>query len=290
MDVAVLEVGLGGRLDATNAGISPCLSAITPIGRDHWQRLGETLTEIAGEKAGIIKPKIPVVCAPQVPEALSVITQTAQERDAPLAVVAPAQWKDGSSILWQDQPYILSLLGDAQLSNVAVVLEAIAQLRQQGWNVTDEAVRDGLANTRWLGRLQWAQLGDRKVLLDGAHNVPAARILRGFLDRQFPNTPVTWCMGMLTTKDASGILGALLRAGDRLYTLPIRDHLAFPPAELLAIASAIGVTLQESQALQQLDDLEEFLTKLPTDADPVVICGSLYMLGQLMERHPQLME
>ena len=283
-------MGLGGRLDATNAGISPCLSAITPIGRDHWQRLGETLPEIAGEKAGIIKPKIPVVCAPQAPDALSVITQTARERDAPLVVVVPAQWKDDSSILWQDQPYILSLLGDAQLSNAAVVLEAIAQLRQQGWNVPDAAVRDGLANTRWLGRLQWAQLGDRKVLLDGAHNVPAARILREFLDRQFPNISVTWCMGMLTTKDAAGILGALLRAGDRLYTLPIRDHLAFPPAELLAIASETGVTLQESRALPQLDDLQEFLSQLPTEADPVVICGSLYMLGQLMERYPQLME
>ncbi|MEL7476412.1 MAG: Mur ligase family protein, partial [Cyanobacteria bacterium J06555_12] len=102
VDVAVLEVGLGGRLDATNADISPCVSVITPIGRDHWQRLGETLTEIAGEKAGIIKPQVPVVCAPQAPEALSVITQTAKEREAPLVVVSPAQWTGDFRICWQD--------------------------------------------------------------------------------------------------------------------------------------------------------------------------------------------
>ncbi|MGK7912364.1 MAG: folylpolyglutamate synthase/dihydrofolate synthase family protein [Synechococcus sp.] len=290
VDVAVLEVGLGGRLDATNAGISPCLTAITPIGRDHWQRLGDTLTEIAGEKAGIIKPTIPVVCSPQVPEALAVITQTATDRDAPLVVVSPAHWKDGSTIVWQGQSYELSLLGDAQLSNAAVVLEAIAQLRRQGWSIPEEAVQAGLADTRWLGRLQWAQLGNRDVLLDGAHNVPAAEILRRFVDRQFPSSSVTWCMGMLTTKDASGIFQALLRSGDRLYTLPIQDHLAFSPDELLAIATETGVSLQDTQTLEPLDDLKDVLAQLPATADPIVICGSLYMLGQLMERYPQLME
>lgn len=296
VDVAVLEVGLGGRLDATNADISPCVSVITPIGRDHWQRLGETLTEIAGEKTGIIKPQVPVVCAPQAPEALSVITQTAKEREAPLVVVSLAQWTGDFRICWQDRPYQLSLLGDAQLSNVAVVLEAIAQLRQQGWTIPEEAIQTGLATTRWLGRLQWARLGDRKVLLDGAHNVPAAEILRQFLDRQFPNSSVTWCVGMLTTKDATGIFKALLRSGDRLYTLPIQDHLAFSPDELLAIAGDTGVPLQDTQTIQQLDELNNFLAQLPVlnpslnNADPIVICGSLYMLGQLMERYPQLME
>ena len=263
--------------------------------------MGETLTEIAGEKAGIIRPQVPVVCAAQAPEALAVITQTAKEREAPLAVVSPAQWTDNSRIRWQGQSYPLSLLGDAQLGNVAVVLEAIAQLRLLGWAISEAAVKEGLATTCWLGRLQWARLGDRKVLLDGAHNVPAAEILRGFLDRQFPQSSVTWCVGMLTTKDAPGIFKALLRSGDRLYTLPIQDHLAFSPDELFAIAGDIGVPLQDTGALQQLDDLSDFLAQLPvlnpslndadpTNADPIVICGSLYMLGQLMERYPQLMK
>ena len=288
VDVAVVEVGLGGRLDATNAGIRACLSLITPIGRDHWQRLGNTLTEIAGEKAGIIKPSIPVVCAAQDSEVLAVLSATATGCQAPLTVAQPAAWETHSSIAWQGNSYTLSLQGDGQLENAAVVLEAIARLRQLGWNIPETAVRTGLACTRWLGRLQWAQLGGQRVLLDGAHNLPAAMILRKFLHLHFPNSPVTWCIGMLTTKDAAGILQALLQDGDRLYTLPIRDHLAFDSTQLLAIAEGTGVQLKEARSLARLDDLEDSLSQIPCDAGPIAICGSLYMLGQLMERYPQL--
>lgn len=290
VDIAVLEVGLGGRLDATNAAIDTCLSAITPIGRDHWQRLGNTLGEIAGEKAGAIKPITPVVSAPQAPEALAVLQSIAAERQAPLSVVQPAVWGETGKLLWQGRTYALRLQGDAQLENAAVVLEAIAQLRQVGWAIPESAVQSGLASTRWLGRLQWARLGNHPVLLDGAHNVPAARVLRQFFDRQFPGQSVTWCMGMLTTKDAAGILQVLLRAGDRFCTLPISDRMSYPPLQLLEIARQTGVPLAQIQSLQTLEQLPDFLAGLSADSEPIAICGSLYMLGQLMELYPHLME
>ncbi|WP_017323861.1 folylpolyglutamate synthase/dihydrofolate synthase family protein [Synechococcus sp. PCC 7336] len=285
VDCAILEVGLGGRLDATNAEIDSCLSLIVSIGRDHWQRLGNTLAEIAAEKAGIMRPGVPAIAAPQVPEVTQVLLQTAAQKGVPLQQVEPASWIEDSTIAWNGSRYRLSLQGDAQLENAAVVLAAVEQLRDRGWRIPATAVRDGLAHTTWPGRLQWSQLGDRKVLLDGSHNVPAAQILRQYVDRHFPQQAIAWCIGILATKDAEGILQILLRPGDRLYTLPIADHLALSPDELLTLARQVQPHLSLGRSLTSLDPLLSAITSQPTASTPVVICGSLYLLGQIMERY-----
>jgi dihydrofolate synthase/folylpolyglutamate synthase len=285
VDCAVLEVGLGGRLDATNVGIDSCLSLVTSIGWDHWQRLGNSLAAIAFEKAGILRPHVPAISGPQVPEVLTVLQQQAIERKTPLQVVAAASWEAPDRIEWHGRSYRLGLQGDAQLENGAIALAAIEKLRQVGWQIPEAAVQQGLATVQWPGRLQWSAIGGRKVLLDGAHNQPAAGCLRRFIDTQFPGQTVTWMVGILSTKDVAGILQTLLRPGDRLYALPIRDRLACEPSELVKQARRVQPHLALLESLHSLDALESTIRMLPATAEPIVICGSLYLLGQLMQHH-----
>ncbi|MEO1134327.1 MAG: Mur ligase family protein, partial [Cyanobacteria bacterium J06639_1] len=165
VEIAVMEVGLGGRLDSTNAGIEPCVSVITSIGWDHWQRLGNSLAEIAAEKAGIIRPGVPVVSAPQRPAVLEVLAARASKLDAPLTVVEPAEAVAADRVRWRGHTYPRPFAGEVQLENMAIALQVIDILRERGWTLPDRAVQDGLASARWPGRLEWVELCDREVLL-----------------------------------------------------------------------------------------------------------------------------
>ncbi|MEN9223354.1 MAG: Mur ligase family protein, partial [Thermostichus sp. BF3_bins_97] len=144
-DVVVLEVGLGGRLDATNAGIDPVVTAITSIGWDHWQRLGNSLPQIASEKAGILKPGVPLVCAPQTPEVMAVIQSRAEQLRIPVHVAEPLCWSGSQTVSWQGLSLCLPLTGDVQLTNGAVALGLLQNLRQQGWRIPDAAIEKGFA-------------------------------------------------------------------------------------------------------------------------------------------------
>ena len=180
VDVAVMEVGLGGRLDATNVCDRPLVTVITSISRDHWQRLGPTLADIAREKAGILKPGCPAVIGPLPEDAQSVVDQQLIALDCPVVSPQPAQWvqpdNDGTKPTTQSLPwasaegvtYPLPLLGEIQLTNSAIAIAAIQQLRQQGWHISDTAIAQGMANTQWPGRLQWTQWHDSALLIDGA--------------------------------------------------------------------------------------------------------------------------
>lgn len=283
VEVAVMEVGLGGRLDATNAGIKPVVTAITSIGWDHWQRLGNSLEQIAAEKAGILKPGIPVVCAPQPPEVMAVIQAKAAQLGSPLRVVEPLQWSGPQTVRWRDQVLTLPLAGEVQLVNGAVALAVVETLQEQGWRIPDVAVKEGFALTRWPGRLQRVQIGSRQLLLDGAHNLPAAQALRRYLDQHQPG-PLTWYMGILTTKDVKGILAALLRPGDRFWALPILGHAGTDPQELAHLAQTLQPHLRLAQALPDLAALQAQLQQPAEPGEPPgVICGSLYLLGQVMQ-------
>ncbi|MCJ2543760.1 bifunctional folylpolyglutamate synthase/dihydrofolate synthase [Synechococcus bigranulatus str. 'Rupite'] len=283
VEVVVLEVGLGGRLDATNAGIDPIVTAITSIGWDHWQRLGNSLPQIASEKAGILKPGIPLVCAPQTPEVMAVIQAKAEALGIPVQVVQPLEWVGPQTVRWQGLSLCLPLTGDVQLINGAVALGIVERLRQQGWSIPDAAVKKGFDLTRWPGRLQRVQIGSQVLLMDGAHNLPAAQALRRYLDETQPG-PLTWYIGILSTKDVSGILSTLLRPGDRLFTLPIAGHSGMDPEQLAQLARERQPYLTHVQALP---DLSAFLTQLScpeaSTAPPPVLCGSLYLLGQVMQ-------
>lgn len=186
VDIAVMEVGLGGRLDATNVCDRPLVSVITSISREHWQRLGSTLGQIAGEKAGILKPTCPAVIGELPPEAEAVVTQRVTELGCPAVWVKPAIETEHQGTRWADYQgiqYPLPLQGAIQLSNSAMAIAAVKILQAQGWQISADAIVTGMANTKWAGRLQWFTWQGRRILIDGAHNPASAEVLRQYVDQ-----------------------------------------------------------------------------------------------------------
>ncbi|MBW4663031.1 MAG: bifunctional folylpolyglutamate synthase/dihydrofolate synthase [Chroococcus sp. CMT-3BRIN-NPC107] len=283
VDIAIVEVGLGGRLDATNVCLHPLVSVITSISREHWQQLGSTLAEIATEKAGIIKPGCPVVVGQLPIEAENVVRSRITELNCPAVWVEPATELLINGPRWatyKNIEYPLPLLGDIQLSNSALALTAIQILQQNGWKITTEAIARGMAKTRWLGRLQWVKYGDFSLLIDGAHNPAAARALRHYADTL--ESPITWVMGILSTKDHKEIFTALLRPKDRLHLVPVPDHSSADPIDLAILAQNICPNLASCQTYNDL-----FLALNAAKSDRLIIlCGSLYLVGHFLNNFP----
>lgn len=299
VDIVVLEVGLGGRLDATNVCDRPLVSIITSISREHWQVLGSTLAEIAWEKAGILKPDCYAVVGQLPPEANAVVYRRAAELNCITAYPQPAtdlgngwaeyrgleeyefetesQDPDEISIMQMLKSirYRLPLQGEIQLHNSALAIAALQALREQGWEISDAAIADGIAKAKWPARLQWVTWHDRKILVDGAHNPASAEVLRSFVD-SLPDQPVCWVMGMLSTKEHDTIFKALLRPGDRLYLVPVPDHSSANPEDLANLARQICPNLADCSTYPDV------ITALETVIDSeklVVLCGSLYLIG-----------
>ena len=289
VDLAVIEVGLGGRLDATNVKDSTLVSVITSLSREHWQRLGPTLADIAGEKAGVIKPQCPVIVGPLPPEAKEVVVAKAQELDAPITFVEPATEVNisaaANTVRWaryQDLEYPLPLLGTVQLNNSALAIATIKTLQQQGWQVPELAIQTGINKTRWQGRLQWITWNSQPLLIDGAHNPAAAIALRQYVDTL--NKPVIWIMGMLSTKDHEDIFEALLKPRDELHLVPVPDHSSAKPEELATLADRVCPDLSNCKTyLDVFQALDVVMSQANTEK-VTVLCGSLYLIGHLYER------
>ena len=177
VDIAIVEVGLGGRLDATNVFTSPLATVIVSIGMDHWQRLGNTLAAIAGEKAGILKPGVQAIAGPLPSEAKAVVIQKAAELNAPLTWIEPAAEVSTNPprLSYSGIEYSQALLGEHQRVNSACAIATIQSLRAQDWKISDEAIARGMATVQWPGRLQKVQWQGHELLIDGAHNRAAAR-------------------------------------------------------------------------------------------------------------------
>jgi dihydrofolate synthase/folylpolyglutamate synthase len=287
VDVAVIEVGLGGRLDATNVCSNPLVTIITSISREHWQQLGPTVADIAREKAGIIKPGCPVVVGTLPPDAQKVVRSRAEELQSPYIAPKSAHeispgWAEyetqvNSSVI----KYPLPLQGQIQLTNSALALATVEILQNQGWKISSEAIVNGMSKTQWPGRMQWVSWKNRKLLIDGAHNPAAAQALRDYVDSL--NTPgLTWVMGMLSTKEHKDIFQALLRSQDRLYLVPVPDHSSANPRELAQIAVEICPELSRCETYP---DLTSALDAAINDKNnQVVLCGSLYLIGHFFRQ------
>ncbi len=273
VDIAIMEVGLGGRLDATNTVSKPLVSVITSISREHWQQLGETIPEIAGEKAGIIKQGCPVVIGQLPIEATQVIIQRAQTLQAPCTQITPAIEINPGQAQVGDLIYSLPLLGDIQLHNSALAIEVINQLQTQGWQISPEQIQTGISHTQWLGRVHQTEWQGQKLLVDGAHNSESAIALRKYVDRW--QQPVTWVIGMLNTKEHLPILQALLRPEDQIYLVPVPDDLTATPAELMDVVRSIYPNI----TVQTYADWPSGLSAAYEHPAPVVMSGSLYLLG-----------
>ncbi len=279
VDVAIIEVGLGGRLDATNVCEQPLVTIITSISREHWQQLGPTVADIAREKAGILKPGCPAVVGQLPADAKTVVRSRAQELQCPHITPQPAHqiapgWAEYESI-----QYPLPLAGQIQLTNSALALAALEILQQQGWVISPEAIVNGMGKTQWPGRMQWVTWKDQKLLIDGAHNPAAAQSLRNYVD-SLDIQKLTWVMGMLSTKEHTDIFQALLRPNDQLYLVPVPDHSSADIGELAKLAGEVCPALG---SVSTYSDLSSALAAAFDSTDNLVIlCGSLYLIGYFL--------
>jgi dihydrofolate synthase/folylpolyglutamate synthase len=259
--VVVLEVGLGGRFDATNA-VRPLACAIARIGLDHTEILGPTLDAIAREKAGILKAGVPVAVAPgQPPEALRALEEEAARRGAPLTV-APRAWEGP-----------IALPGPHQRGNAALAAAALRLLAGAGFDVPEEAIAAGIATARWPGRLE--TVGG--VLLDGAHNPDGAAALAAALPALHPRRPVELVFGVLADKDHEGMLRALAPAVAGLHLVTPRSPRGRSPGTYLALArSLVGPVDVHGSPGEAIA-----CARRRAGADGVVcVAGSLYLVGE----------
>lgn len=283
VDIAVIEVGLGGRLDATNVCDRPLVTVITSISLEHWQRLGPTVADIAREKAGILKPGCPAIIGQLPPEAKAVVEQRIRALNCPVTWVKSAMIKSQTELLptatYQGVEYPLPLLGNIQLMNSALAIATLHSLQQQGWQISPNAIRQGMANTRWLGRIQWTQWRNHKLLIDGAHNPAAAQVLRQYVDT-LSSPSVCWVMGMLSTKDHDDIFRALLQPGDQLYLVPVPDHSSAETQHLADLAQHICPNLAQVHCYPDLKQALNMAYSI--DNQLTVLCGSLYLVGYFL--------
>jgi dihydrofolate synthase/folylpolyglutamate synthase len=281
---AVLEVGMGGRLDATNA-VLPQVTIITPICCDHAEFLGPDLAAIAGEKAGILKAGVPVVIGPQNPAAQTVLMQQAEHRKAPVWLLR----RDFQMIRHGERFDFIApgcrliglrpgLAGDHQFDNMAMALAAAAVLRRAGTVLPDKALRTGVEQVRWPGRLEWWQ-GKRHILLDGAHNEGGARVLADYL-RGCRCGRVHWVAAVKGPRRPQDILDPLLPFCARLYAaLPPVDS-GVPAKELVRLAQAPGVP---ADGYGSPAEAVEAALQNRAPGDVILVAGSLFLVAAARE-------
>ncbi len=270
-DLVIWETGLGGRLDATNI-VTPLASVITNIHYDHQKWLGHTLASIASEKAGIIKPDVPVITGAAQAEVLEVIRAAAQANKAPVRLVSEAELCSEPLTSLQ-----LPLLGQHQRLNAAVALATVDVL-QATFPVDEPAVRKGLTTVSWAGRLQLERLADgRTVLLDGAHNIGGMEMLARTLQDARLEKP-TLILGILQDKDWAPMCRLIAPFAGKILLVPVHSERTAPPQDLAGPCHEAnpGVEVREFPSLKEA--LEA------SSRDPVlVITGSLYLIGEALE-------
>ena len=295
VDAAVVEVGLGGRLDATNI-VTPLVSVITSLSYDHMAVLGNTLTQIAGEKAGIIKEGVPVVSSPQKDEALAVLEKVAAERNAPLTLVgrdmtfeASEHSLDGQSLAVSPSLFTLHsslvtpesvilripLLGAFQVVNAAT---AYAALKASGLSVPDAAIQKGFAEVKWPARFEVLRR-EPPVILDSAHNVDSAQKLRQALDDYFPKRPVILIFGASEDKNVLGMFAEWKPYLDRILVTKADHPRALEAEQLLGLAQQAGVPAEAVSPVESA--LARALELSAKDSAIVLSAGSIFVTAEV---------
>ena len=288
VDIAVVEVGLGGRLDTTNV-LTPQVAVLTPSGLEHTHILGTTLAAIAGEKAGIIKPRSRVVSAPQAPEVVEVFDKHCQSQQATLLLAGrDFQWQvtaattqgnrfhfDGCGLHLADLH--VALLGRHQAANAAVALAVAGQLRDQGWRVEEADLRQGLASVCWEGRVEILSQAP-VVILDVAHTVESAQCLVQTLAELFPSRRVWLVFGLAADKNAPQIVATLAPLVHQAIVTPFSSPRTHDPAHLASLFHRRGIATRT--ATDPLTALH-FARTHAAPADLICVTGSVLLLGEL---------
>lgn len=284
VDFLVLEVGLGGRLDATNAIRYPILSVITSISMDHMQYLGNTLTKIAGEKAGIIKSKVPVITCNQELEVQQVLNERTKEQNTELTIADTSQAKDisysldGTNFTYGGQTYRIGLLGKYQLKNAVLALETAKVLGLNGYPIGEEAIFRGLMAAKWSGRFEVIS-HNPTLVIDGAHNEDAARMLKESMEIYFAKQRRIFIIGMLADKDYQNILRLTAPFADMVFTLT-PDNTRALSSEMLAMeARRYCNNVYDARSVEQA--LKLAIAEAGVNG-VVIAFGSLSFLGDLV--------
>jgi dihydrofolate synthase/folylpolyglutamate synthase len=276
-DIAVIEVGLGGTWDATNV-VDPAVSVIALLDYEHTDVLGDTMTEIARNKAGIIKPGRPVVTLAQPDEGMAVIREVSAGLDAPLFIEGEAwriagDWRHArfADELGEIGPVRLGLTGPHQVRNAGLAFKTARLLR--GWSISDAAIADGLASTVWPARFEILKRpGKPDIVIDGAHTAASARALVETLDEEYPGAPVQWIFGMLGAKNAAGMLAELSRRSDHVILVRPANPRAMSMAAMQTAADAAGLRYQGAATVAMAIETAE---KRADASGVIVVTGSL---------------
>jgi dihydrofolate synthase/folylpolyglutamate synthase len=290
VDFQVLEVGLGGRLDATNVVANPAVCVITPISLDHTQILGNTLEEIAREKAGIIKPGCRVVISPQPREAAQVITDVCREKEAKVVQI-------GKDVIWhkisgdlQHQSLAIDgrtgnyqvnipLLGDFQLENTATSVAALEILSSDGFDISAANIAQGLAHVRWSGRFQIVQQ-QPTVVIDGAHNVASMKRLVNNIKAYFPQKRIFLVFGTSCDKDIPGIIDELVSFYPQVIITQTSHSRAAPLAALAAEFTKRGI---EPETGKTVTEAISRALSLASRTDVICVTGSLFVVAEALD-------
>ena len=283
-DVVVLEVGLGGRLDSTNVIKSPVCAMITPVSADHTAILGDTIAEIAAEKAGIIKPHTQVICGRQEAAALEVIRRVCSETESTLTVVPQELCTDvevslsGTRFRFAGHPYHLRLIGTHQAQNASMVLCLIERMREKGFHIPQKAVEDGLSKAFIAGRFD-VRASSPIVVVDGAHNPDAARVLARSLS-MLPVSRYVVVMAVMQDKDYHTVIHTIAGVCDAVVACEVRDMpRTLSAKELAQTAKEVCPRCETaSDGLAALIRGREIAGK----NGAVIVCGSLYLAGEIV--------
>lgn len=290
VSIAVLETGMGGRLDATNV-VDPLVAVITRIGLEHTAYLGDTLEAIAAEKAGIVKPGRPVVCAPQAEAALHVIAQTARTRNAlfvpageTVSVTTLGKGPSGRKIRIETDAMsygttVLPLQGEHQVENVAAAVAALETLMDlAGQTLPPACLCSGLANLRWRGRFERIE-DEPPLILDGAHNPDAGRRLAETLRREYKGRPIGLVIGMCGDKDVAGFLKAFQGLARKGWAVAIQNARALAPQAIAGQAHMTGVDFKPGALDTALDEARTWARSCN---GVVCVTGSFFLVGDVL--------
>ena len=270
VELLILEVGLGGRLDATTAHPKRPIIALASIDLDHCEHLGKTIEKIAYEKASIITPGSTVISAKQHPIVSKIIEDFAENKQAKLQWVQPLN-KD-----WE-----LGIAGDIQRKNAAVAKGALEALTPLGWAINQTQIETGFSLAKWPGRLQTLTWKGMPLLVDGAHNPSAAKQLSAERKSwEFQENGVNWIIGMQSHKEGPSIIRHLIKSPDICWIVPIPNHLSWKQQQLSDHCPELSAQLKQANSVQQA--LDKILSKKWPTPNPV-LTGSLYLIGSLLE-------
>ena len=284
-DIQVIETGMGGRLDPTNAIPTVSVCAITAIGLDHMQYLGNTLGEIAAEKAGIIKDHVPVICQPGVDEVQHVFRTAASVHKAPLTQLNTEMITDisidqfsSSATFWTNEQVFrnmnISLAGEHQLMNALTALNILLKLREIGMNIPDSSIREGFATTFWPARLEWKD----NILLDGAHNAHSVHSLRSYTDRVLKKKKIVLLSGVLTEKISPEMINELKLISATAVTVKPDNQRAMDANEYSQLLIQNGMY---AYPVKSIHDGIRKAQELAGNDGIIIATGSLYFVGEL---------